>query len=390
MMTLLIFSVTLLVAVLLSALAGRSVLSTAVLFLVAGFVAGHNALNLISKDPHEQFVLLIAESALCSVLFTEGTRVSVSEIAAAWRLPGRALLLGLPLTLLITAALAYKFAGVSWTIALLVGAILCPTDPVFAAAIVGRKEVPGRLRFLLNVESGINDGLALPIVLALLGIIGHQDTKFVVLGGELAWGVALGVLVPLLICRLEQSHFFGVAKPYEPLLAFAIGLFVVSLAAATHENIYLAAFAAGITIASTRPDLRDDFHQFGELLAELFKLGATLVFGAMISLSYFYGTGAGGCVFAVLALVLARPAALFIALWGSRLDWRERVTAAWFGPKGFASMIYGILVLHAGIPDAEHIFHLIAIVIAISMIAHSSTDVLIAHWFSIGQQARRQ
>jgi NhaP-type Na+/H+ and K+/H+ antiporter len=83
MMTLLIFSVTLLVAVLLSELAGRSVLSTAVLFLVAGFVAGHNGLNLISKDPHEQFVLLIAESALCSVLFTEGTRVSVSEIAAA-------------------------------------------------------------------------------------------------------------------------------------------------------------------------------------------------------------------------------------------------------------------------------------------------------------------
>ncbi len=219
------------------------------LFLIAGFLAGHDGLNLISKDPHQPFVRLIAQSALCSVLFTDGTRVSVSEIAAAWRLPGRALLLGLPLTLVITAALAYKFAGLSWTIALLVGAILCPTDPVFAAVIVGRKEVPGRLRFLLNVESGINDGLALPIVLALLGTIGHQDTNFVVLGAELVWGVALGVLIPLLICRLERSYFFGVAKPYEPLLAFAIGLFVVSLAAATHGNIYLAAFAAGITIA---------------------------------------------------------------------------------------------------------------------------------------------
>ncbi len=102
----------------------------------------------------------------------------------------------------------------------------------------------------------------------------------------------------------------------------------------------------------------------------------------MISLSYFYGIGVGGYVFALLALK-CRPAggASHRAL-GSRLDWRERVTAAWFGPKGFASMIYGLLVLHAGIRDAEHVFHLIAIVIAGSMIAHSSTDVLVARWFA--------
>jgi NhaP-type Na+/H+ or K+/H+ antiporter len=382
MMALLVFAVTLLVAILLSELAGRSVLSTAVLFLVAGFAAGADMLNLIPVNPHEKVVSRLAELALCSVLFTDGMRASIGDITKAWRLPGRALLLGLPLTLLITAALAYVFAGLSWAIAFLVGAILCPTDPVFAAAIVGREEVSARLRFLLNVESGINDGLALPIVLALLGIVGHQDASFLQLGMELLWGIAIGVLLPLLICRLEGSRFFGVAKPYEPLFAFAVGLLVLAVAAATHGNIYLAAFAAGITIVSTRPDLRDEFHEFGELLAELFKLAAILIFGATISFSYFSDINLGGYIFALLALVFARPAALLISLWRSPLDWRERLTAAWFGPKGFASVIYGLLLFQAGVPEADHIFHLIAIVIAGSMIAHSSTDVLVARWFA--------
>ena len=91
---------------------------------------------------------------------------------AAWRLPGRALLLGLPLTLALTAVFAHYIAGLPWLESFLLGAILAPTDPVFAAAIVGREEVPGRLRHLLNVESGVNDGLALPIVLVLLAATG--------------------------------------------------------------------------------------------------------------------------------------------------------------------------------------------------------------------------
>ncbi len=385
MITLLIFAITLLVAILLSELAGRSVLSTAVLFLVAGFIAGPAAFNLIASDPHQEFVRLIAEAALCSVLFTDGMRASIRDIAAAWHLPGRALLLGLPLTFLLTALLARGLISLPWAVAFLIGAILCPTDPVFAAAIVGKKEVPSRLRSLLNVESGINDGLALPIVLVLLGIVGQQSVGLLPLAGELLWGIALGVLLPWSICRLEASRFFAVDKPLEPLFALAIGLVVFAVAASTHGNVYLAVFSAGVTIASTRPDLRDEFHQFGELLAELLKLGAILVFGAMLSPTYFRGIGAGGYTFALLALILARP----VSLIGSELDWRERITTAWFGPKGFASVIYGLLLFNAGVPDAEHLFHLIAIVIAGSMIAHSSTDVLVARWFAASEASTK-
>jgi sodium/hydrogen antiporter len=86
-------------------------------------------------------------------------------------------------------------------------------------------------------------------------------------------------------------------------------------------------------------------------------------------------------VFALLALLVVRPIALGIALFGSGLDWREQAAAAWFGPKGFASVVYGILILKAGIVRGDELFHLLAVVIAGSIIAHSSTDVMVARWF---------
>lgn len=390
MTTLLVFAVCLVLAVLVSELADRSVISTAVLFLFAGFIAGRSGWNLIVSHPQDRWVQTIAEMALCSVLFTDGMRASVRDIAKAWRLPGRALLLGLPLTLIVTALLAHWLAGIPWLAAFLLGAILCPTDPVFAAAIVGRAEIPPRLRFLLNVESGINDGLALPIVLALLAVIGHDDVAPLRLAGELLWGVTLGVIVPWSICRLHRTRLFGVAKSYQPLFALAVGLITLCIAAVTHGNIFLAAFAAGITITSVEPDLRDEFHQFGELIAELLKLGALLLFGAMIAPHYFADIHLSGFLFAVAAIFVARPIALLISLAGSGLSWREQLTAAWFGPKGFASVIYAFLLLNAGVPDAVHLFHLVAIVIALSMIAHSSTDVLIARSFLVAEKKDRE
>jgi sodium/hydrogen antiporter len=276
-------------------------------------------------------------------------RVGIRDLTSAWRLPGRALLLGLPLTLAGTALLASLVAGLPWAEALLLGAALSPTDPVFAAAIVGREEVPGRLRHLLNVESGVNDGLALPVVLVMLAVISAQEVKVGTLLGELALGVVLRVVVPWAAIQLERSRFFSAALTYEPLNAFAIGLLVFALASLTHANEFLAAFSAGVMVATLSPEIRETFHEFGEILAELLKLAALLVFGALISPGFLAEINPSGYIFALLALVVIRPIALGLALLGSDLDWRGRVVAAWFGPKGFASVVYGILILKAGI-----------------------------------------
>ena len=147
-----VFALTLLAAVLVSDLADRSVLSTAVLFLLAGVVAGEGLLGALSLRPNAPAVALLAEWALFSILFTDGMRVGLKDLASAWRLPGRALLLGLPLTLVGTALLARWIVGLPWAESFLLGAVLSPTDPVFAAAIVGREEVPARLGLLIATE----------------------------------------------------------------------------------------------------------------------------------------------------------------------------------------------------------------------------------------------
>ena len=375
------FACVLLVAVLVSGLAHRTVLSTAVLFLVAGFLLGDGVLGVFAFDPREASVSGLAQLALFSVLFTDGMRVGLGELRSAWRLPGRALVIGLPLTLALTALAAHVIAGMPWSEAFLLGAALSPTDPVFAAAIVGREEIPYRLRHLLNVESGLNDGLALPVVVVLLAVVGKTDTHAASVVSEVLGGIAIGVVIPTIGIRLEKTRYFAATTLYEPLNAFALGLIVLGLSSVTHANMFLAAFAAGITVATLSPEIRESFQQFGELVTELLKLGALLVFGALISPSFLAAISIRGYLFAAVALVAVRPVALSISLLGSHLDVHEWAAAAWFGPKGFASVVYGLLILESAAPASGELFHLVALVVVASIIAHSSTDVLIARWF---------
>lgn len=386
MVLLLVFASLLLLAVLVSSLAHRTVLSTAVLFLAGGIVLGEGSLGVLHIEADDEIVGLLAELALFSVLFTDGMRVGLPELRSAWRLPGRALVFGLPLTLVATALFAHYAAGLPWLESFLLGAALSPTDPVFAAAIVGREEIPYRLRNLLNVESGLNDGLALPVVVVLLAAAGADAVSSFDLFTEVVAGVALGVGVPYVAIRLERTRYFSATAAYEPLNAFAIGLLVLALALLTHANVFLAAFSAGVTIATMSPAIRLAFHQFGELVAELLKLAALLVFGALISIPFLSEIGIGGWVFAALALFVARPIALGIALLRSSLDRRERLAAAWFGPKGFASVVYALLILDASLSLSDELFHLAALVVTASIVAHSSTDVLVARWFEPGER----
>jgi sodium/hydrogen antiporter len=379
---LLAFAVSLLLAVLVSALANRTVLSTAVLFLVAGFILGEGVTGIVPLTPGSPAVGTLAELALFAVLFTDGMRIGWPDLRSAWRLPGRALGWGLPLTLAVTAVLAHVLVGLDWPEALLIGAILAPTDPVFAAALVGNDKVPGRLRHLLNVESGVNDGLALPFVIVFLAVASDsEDLHLGELALELSAGIAIGVAVPWIVIGLLRTRFFAASDRYEALVPVAIGLLVFALAQATHGNLYLAAFAAGVTVATVGHQEREAFEDFGELVAELLKLAALLVFGALLSPAFLADVSWSGWVFAVLALVVARPVALWVSFLGSRLSLREQLAAMWFGPKGFASVVYGLLVAASGIAAADEIFHLVAITIALSIVLHSSTDILVARSF---------
>lgn len=372
------FGVVLLVSVSLSGVAARTVLSTALLFLLAGALIGQGGLGLVDIPSDGAFVTGLADLALFTVLFTDGQRAGLPALREGWRLSGRALGLAMPLTMVGIALPAHFLAGLDWPTAFLVGAILSPTDPVFAAAIVGRDDVPLRLRRLLNVESGLNDGLALPFVLIYLATAANQDAHLGEVALELVAGLALGIAIPAAVVLAWRLRILTAEPRLQALGPLAIAVMLYAACHLTHANPYLAAFAAGSTIATLDHVAAERFEHFGDLLSEVTKFAALLVFGALITPERIGDLTVGDWLVAVIAILLVRPAAMLLSLLRTTLPAQQRWVAAWFGPKGFASVVYGLLVLQAGLPAGDHVFDLVAITIALSIVLHSSTDVPIA------------
>lgn len=256
---------------------------------------------------------------------------------------------------------------------------------MFASAIVSRSDVPGRLRRLLSIESGLNDGLALPVVVLLLASTGFvapgEPTSAPSVLLELGGGVLLGVLAPLVAWSLFRAPGLGVTPQLQPLGPVALAVSVYGTAELVGVNSYLAAFLGGALLGILAPSTQEAFEPLGDQLSELAKFAALLVFGAVLTPTLFASVSVGVWVVAVLALVLARPAAVALSLLGRATDRTELLTAAWFGPKGFASVVYGLLVLHSGTPEAEQVYGLVAVTIALSIVVHSSTDIPVARLF---------
>lgn len=378
MTLILAFGVVLLISVSLSGVAARTVLSSALMFLVAGAVLGPGILAWNKIGPNDPLVATLADVALFTVLFTDGQRANLQELRENWSLSGRALGMGMPLTMIGIAVPAHFLAGLNWPTAFLVGAILSPTDPVFAAAIVGRSDIPQRLRRLLNVESGLNDGLALPFVMIFLATAQGAGSELVKVGEELVLGLALGVGVAAGAALAWRAKVLTAEPHLQPLGPLAIAVVVYTGCHLTHANPYLAAFAAGSTLATLDHVAAAEFQRFGDLLSEVTKFAALIVFGALLTPEWLSGLSWRAWVFAVIVIATIRPAAMLLSLMRTRLTRQERLTAAWFGPKGFASVVYGLLALQAGIADRELVFDVVAVTIALSIALHSSTDAPIA------------
>ncbi|RCK69513.1 sodium:proton antiporter [Desertihabitans brevis] len=379
----LVLGVALLAAVLLSGLATRSALSTTAVFLVAGLVVGPLGLGWLRFEGGA--VERAAEIALFAVLFTDGQHAPWRVARRAWRLPARALLVGMPLTFVLVALLARYLAGLDWGPALVLGAVLAPTDPVFASALVGQEHVPERVRSALNIESGLNDGLALPAVLLLVGTFGgHPEgfsTTWWVLLAELAAGAGLGVLMPLLVHQLLRLRALTADRRLRPLGPLAMAVVLFGVCDLVHANQFVAAFVAGAVVATLRPDASEEFKPTGELVSELTKGAALVCFATLIDWTVLGEAGWISLLFAVLVLVVTRPVPTALAMLGSELTARGRVAVGWFGPKGFASVAYAVIVSGSGMPGAEEVLAFTAVVVLVSALAHSSTDVAVARWW---------
>ena len=196
-----------------------------------------------------------------------------------------------------------------------------------------------------------------------------------------------GIVLPLVVTALFRLPVLGSEPKLQPLGPLALAIVLYGVCHYTHANAYLAAFSAGITLATVAPQASEAFEHFGDLVSELTKFAAVLVFGALLTPAFFTGTTFGEWAVALLSLLLVRPASVLVSLWRAGLPRRERYAAAWFGPKGFASVVYGLLAAQSGIVEADTVFELVALTIAVSIVAHSMTDVPVSHAFDVEELA---
>src|SRR3954451_1361610 len=294
---------------------------------LAGFALGRGGLGVVEPGPTSGFVATVAVVALVVILFRDGLEVEQELLQSAWRLPFRKLVLAMPITAVLVAVGAYVLTDLSWTECFLVGALLSPTDPVLSSSVVTNPRVPRVIRHSLNLESGLNDGLALPAVLAFAGSLDASEHDFVwwkFVLQDVTVGLATGLLVGYLASRLAP-------RSHETLFALLLAAVAYALAVLPpHGNGLISAFVCAIVVAVRRPDMRAAFEGRSEALIQLVKLGGFLVFGTLLTVDGLFTDGrAAGALLAFLLLV-ARPAAVFIALIGPRTGVATRAFMSWF------------------------------------------------------------
>ncbi|MFZ1154442.1 MAG: sodium:proton antiporter [Solirubrobacteraceae bacterium] len=383
--------VLLIIGALASGLAQRSFLSLAALFVLAGFLVGDGGFEWISFRAQSGFVEDLAFVALIVILFRDGLEVEGEMLQKAWHLPLRKLAIAMPITAAVVAAATHILIGLSWTESLLLGALLSPTDPVLTSNIVTNPRVPRLVRHSLNLESGLNDGLALPAVLTFLAALSTESQSFVWwrfvlqdVGLGFLYGVTLGWLASWLMPS-ESS------RPLEhPIPSHQKSLYALGVAFATYGltvlaprgNGFIAVFVAAIVLGVRRPDLRLHFEQRADEIVEIVKLGIFVVFGSLLTLHALESNGWAALVLVGATFLIARPLAVWIALIGTSTDHQTRLFMGWFGPKGVATMTFSLLVLDQHIANGERIFDLTALVVFCSIIAHGLTDTPGANWIS--------
>jgi NhaP-type Na+/H+ or K+/H+ antiporter len=386
----LVFGLLLVSGALISGVANRSFVSLAAVFVLAGLVLGKGGFEVLDFDPTSGFVIALATVALIVILFRDGLEVDKEMLQTEWHLPLRKLVLAMPITCAVVAVATQLFTGMSWTESFLVGALLSPTDPVLSSSVVNNPRVPRVVRHSLNLESGLNDGLALPAVLAFSAAltIGENDFvwwEFVLQDVTLGvvFGVAVGFASALIMPRRStiQSH-------QKSLYALGTALAAYGLAVATPSgNGFVAVFVSAVVLGIRRPDIADCFTELAEDIAELLKVAVFVVFGSLVTLSGLFGDVSAIAIVAV-ALFAARPIGVFAALAGTELDTATKAFMAWFGPKGVATMAFGLLVLGENIPGKGAIFDIAALAVFCSIFLHGLTDNAGSNW--LGDRAERK
>jgi sodium/hydrogen antiporter len=342
----------------------RAWISAPIVFVMAGLLLGPSVLGLVDPHGERETLLHLTELTLAILLFADAATVRLSRLREDAALPGRLLGIGLPLTIALGTVLAAPILGVPWAVAALIGTILAPTDAALGLAVVTDKAVPVRIRRTLNVESGLNDGIATPFVSLFLTIVATEEavrTGSWVVGAALELGLA--VVAALVVGGLGGLAFSTArARSWttpvsEELAVLALAVFSYVGAVAVGGNGFVAAFAGGLVFAfaSSPRDGRlgdrlgtetREAVEFTETVGLFASFVVWVVFGALFVGPVLTRTPAvEAVIYAVASLTVIRMLPVAIALVGLRLRTDTVAFIGWFGPRGLASVVFSLIAL---------------------------------------------
>ncbi|MGH7700187.1 MAG: cation:proton antiporter [Gemmatimonadales bacterium] len=375
-----------LLAALLSGLVERSRLPQIVIFLALGVALGRLGLGVIDLDLDSPAVRVIATLGLVLVLFMDAVGVSWTALRRYARTAAIILGPGTLVTAGVVGVAAYVLLDLTVAESAILGAALASTDPVLLRGILRSPATPEAARTALRIESGMNDAVLLPIILVAMGLLAGPGAEPVrsgslvasgfeglLLGGGAGVVVAVGAVGALHVVRER----IGMQHDYESLYALGVALAAYAAAEAVHGSGFIAAFVAGLTIATLDIELCDCFVDYGQATAEMALLFTFVALGGYALWRGLDVADARTLLFAGVAL-FARGLILLPLIGATGLDARSRRIVVWFGPRGLSSLLLVLLPFFAGVPGSDRLFAVTALVVLCSIVVHGGSQVFLA------------
>ena len=361
-----------------------SVLTAPMLFVALGATLGTFGLGALHARIDEGGIHLLAELTLILVLFGDAARIDLRSLRRELGLPVRLLGLGMPLTILLGGWIAsLVFPEMGWAEAGALAAVLAPTDAALGQAVVSSPAVPLRIRQALNVESGLNDGIAVPVVMILAAACsmiadgGRSQSEWLAFAAKQvtlgpAVGMSVGWLGGKLIEIASQRKWMEAAM--VRLSGVAMALLAFSSAEVVGGNGFIAAFVAGLTLGNSQRQHCEWLYEFLESEGQLLMLLVFFFFGATVAVPSVMQADVSAFLYAGLSLTVIRIVPVACAMVGSNLRWPSFLFLGWFGPRGLATVLFAILILdEAHLPHGRLVFDVAMLTALLSVVCHGLT-----------------
>jgi NhaP-type Na+/H+ or K+/H+ antiporter len=372
---------------------GRRSITMPMFFLALGAIAGANGLGWINISPTSEEARTLVEVTLALLLFADSSTLKLHQLKEDAGLPARLLGLGLPLIILLggmVAFLIFPQEGIGF--ALLIGAILAPTDAALGLPIFTNERVPVRIRRALNVESGLNDGIATPFVLLFTALAVAEVTQslsnwlttaLVEIGIAVLVGAVLGWLGGWLLAAARKRHLTSRATEQIGTLALALATYFGSIAAG--GNGFIAAFVGGMLFSYATRHREHYAVELTESLGTLLSLFVWTIFGSLLVIPLFTAFNPLALLYAVLSLTLIRMLPVALALTGTHFRPDTKIVMGWLGPRGLASVVFTLIAFESFTEVARPYDVLFAIggwTIFLSVLLHGFSALPLAMWYS--------